>query len=88
MKRKTLREIKYQLPHKFIVPKRTPQETESEGEEEEEMESPSSLGDNKSPSSWTFSYIPPSSSSFGNTTPRVEFPAFGKPVPSFGTSSF
>jgi len=85
MKRKILREIKYQLPHKFIVPKRIPQETESEGEEEEEMDSPSSLGDNKPPSLWTF--IPPSFSSFGNTTPRVEFPALGKPVPSFGTSS-
>ena len=72
MKRKTLREIKHQLPHKFIVPKRTPQETEPE--EEEEEESPSSLDDNK----YSFPYTPSSFPSF-HTTPKLSFPAFGTP---------
>lgn len=90
MKPKILKEIKYQTPHKFIVPKHAPQKTESEGEEEEKEESSSSPDDNKSPFSSppSFNYIPPSSSRFANTTPSVEFPAFSKPVPPFGISSY
>ena len=75
MKRKTLREIKHQLPHKFIVPKRTPQETKSEGEEEEE-EPPSNLDDNKYSFSYTSSSFQPS---FGFPTSGVSFSTFGTP---------
>ena len=73
MKRKTLREIRHQLPYKFIVPKRTSQEPESEEEEEEEEESPSSLSDSK----YSFSYTPSSFPRFDITMPSVGFPAFG-----------
>ena len=78
MKRKTLREIKHQLPHKFIVPKRTSQEIESEEEEhdeeeEEEEETPSNLNNNK----YSFSYTPPNFPRFDITTPGAGFPAFG-----------
>ena len=67
------RKIKHQLPHKFIVPKHTPQENESEGEEEE---SSSNLDDNKSPFSWppSFNYIPSSSSSFGKYNAKRRTP--------------
>ena len=44
MKRKILREIRHQLPYKFIVPKHAFQERESE--EEEEEESPPNFDDN------------------------------------------
>jgi hypothetical protein len=68
-KRKALRELRHQLPYKFIVPKRAPQETESE----EEEESPPSPGDTKVPSSYPpyFGFTTPSSPSFGTSTPRV-----------------
>jgi hypothetical protein len=39
MKRKHLRELKHQLPLKFVVPNRTSQETESEEEDEKEESS-------------------------------------------------
>jgi hypothetical protein len=74
MKRKTLRELKYQQSYKFIVPNHSPQETESE---EKEEESSSSLGNTKLPFS--------SSSSFGITLPG--FSSFGNLVPTFGTLS-
>ena len=83
MKRKTLREIRHQLPHKFIVTKRIFQERESEEEEEEEEEekkeeSPSSLGDNK----YSFLYTPSSFPRFDITTPKMlDSSAFGNPVP-------
>jgi hypothetical protein len=41
MKRKTLWELRHQLPYKFIVSKNTFQEPEEEEEEEEEKESSS-----------------------------------------------
>jgi hypothetical protein len=94
MKRKTLKELKHQLPYKFIVPYRTPHQTESgeEEEEEEEEEPPSSLGDTKTPFSSfsSFGNAAPNFPSFGNTTPTASFSAFGNSVPSFGTfvSSF
>jgi hypothetical protein len=62
MKRKILREIRHQLPYKFIVPKHAFQERESE--EEEEEESPPNFDDNKYPFTPKFVF-----SGFGNPVP-------------------
>ena len=66
--RKQFRELKHQLPYKFIERNRTSQKAEAEAKAKEKK-SPSNFNDTE--------HTAPSSSSFGNTTSNTGFSIFG-----------
>jgi hypothetical protein len=88
LKREVLKEVRHQLPHRFVVPNRAPQEMEEEVEEEmeeEEEEPPPKPGIDTpfgrvSTSDFTRSPM------FDTPTPLFDYSSrFGKSVPLFGT---
>jgi hypothetical protein len=84
IKRKTLEELKHELPFKFIVSNRTSHEIESEEEEEEEF--PPSLSDTELLRSISSTFgKKPSFVNSGITTPNVGFPTLNYSVSSFST---
>jgi hypothetical protein len=74
-KRENLREVRHQLPLKFIVSNRTPQEPETEEEEKEEEEEQNEEKQEKEPSSNGSDINSPFSNTF-SSRPFFGFPSF------------